>query len=123
MNGPLGEKSDKDGYAGEKERKTEGEVDGQCKCGLEGEWTIGVGDTKLGCVKATCQIYRPHIEVGNDAVEVEEQRYVLSIGFWGHFTPKQPTKELCQTSPIPVLYFKSGLAGNFLKSRKAELFV
>ena len=28
----------------EKERKTEYEVDGQCKCGLEGEGTVEGGD-------------------------------------------------------------------------------
>ena len=30
---------------GEKERKTKAEVYGQCKCGLEGEGTVGGGDT------------------------------------------------------------------------------
>ena len=30
----------------EKERKTEAEVNGQCKCGLEGEGTVGGGEGK-----------------------------------------------------------------------------
>ena len=36
-------KSDEDGFGGEEERKTEVEVDGQCKCGLERERTVGGG--------------------------------------------------------------------------------
>ena len=36
-------------------RKTEAEVGGQCKCGLEGEGTVGRGDAKPDCVEATCQ--------------------------------------------------------------------
>ena len=43
----------------EKERKTEEEVDGQCKCELEREGTVGGGDATLGCVDVTCQIHRP----------------------------------------------------------------
>ena len=42
----------------------------QCKGGLEGEGTVRRGDATLGCVEATCQIRRPHIEVGKDAVVV-----------------------------------------------------
>ena len=34
-------RSDGDGCGGEKEGKTEAEVDGQCECGLEGEGTVG----------------------------------------------------------------------------------
>ena len=30
----------------EKERTTEAEVNGQCKCGLEGEGTVGGGEGK-----------------------------------------------------------------------------
>ena len=37
----------------EKGRKTKEEVDRQCKCVLEGEWTVGGGDPKLGCVEVT----------------------------------------------------------------------
>ena len=33
--------SGEDGCGGEKERKTEDELDGQCKCGLEGQGTVG----------------------------------------------------------------------------------
>ena len=33
---------------GEKERKTEAEVDGRCKGGLESEGTVGGGDVTLG---------------------------------------------------------------------------
>ena len=57
---------------GEKGRKTEADVGGQCKCGNEGEGTVGGGDAKQGCVEATGQIHRPHVEVGKDAVEEEE---------------------------------------------------
>ena len=56
---------------GEKGRKTEADVGGQCKCGLEGEGTVGGGDTKPGCVEATGQTHRPHVEVGKDGVEEE----------------------------------------------------
>ena len=39
----CGEKTDEDGCGGEeKERKTEVKVDRQCKCGLEGEGTVGL---------------------------------------------------------------------------------
>ena len=31
-----------------RERKTEEKVDGQCKCGLEGEGTVGGGDASTG---------------------------------------------------------------------------
>ena len=42
-------KSDEDGYGWEKkERKTEAEVDGESRCGLEGEGTVGRGDAKPG---------------------------------------------------------------------------
>ena len=38
----MWENSDEDGCGGEeKERKTEAEVDGQCKYGLRGEGTVG----------------------------------------------------------------------------------
>ena len=38
---------------GEKERKTEAEVHGQCECKLEGEGTVGQGYAKPGQVEAT----------------------------------------------------------------------
>ena len=38
----------------EEETKTEAGVDGHCECGLEGEETVGQGDTKPGRLKATC---------------------------------------------------------------------
>ena len=50
-------------------------MDSQCKCGLEGEGTVGRGDTKPGCMKATCRIHRPYIEVGKDAVEEDLQTH------------------------------------------------
>ena len=70
----YGGNSDGDGCGREeKERKTEAEVDGQCKCGLEGEGTISGEETqKPICAEATCHIHRPHIEVGKDAVEEKE---------------------------------------------------
>ena len=34
------------------ERKIEEEVNEPCKCGLEGEGTVGGGDAKPGCVEA-----------------------------------------------------------------------
>ena len=55
-----------------KGRKIEAEVDRQCKCGHEGDGTVGGGDATPGCVEATCQTHRPHVEVGKDAVEEEE---------------------------------------------------
>ena len=55
----------------EKERKTEAEVDGQCKCGLEGEGTVRGGDARLRYVESTCKIRRPPIEAGKDAMEDE----------------------------------------------------
>ena len=82
----MWEKSDEDGCGGEeKERKTEAEVDGQCKCGLEGKGTVWRGDAQLGCVEATCQINRPNVEVGKDAEEEEEERPTSSRNvstFW-----------------------------------------
>ena len=76
----MWEKSD-DAWSGGKgkERKTEAEVDGQCECGLEGEGTVGGGNTKLCCVEATCEIPRPHLEVGNDGVEEEEDTAALGL--------------------------------------------
>ena len=56
------------------------EVDGQCKCGLEGDGTIGTGDAKPGCVEATRQIHQPNLEVGKDEKEEEanfSQMYYL----------------------------------------------
>ena len=46
---------------------------GQCKCGLEGEGTVGRGDAKPGNVEATCQKHRPNVEMGKNAVEEEKQ--------------------------------------------------
>ena len=64
------EKNDEDGCRREeKENKTETEVDGECKCGLEGEVTVGRGDAKSGCVEATGKKHPLHLEVGNDPVE------------------------------------------------------
>ena len=40
------EMNDEDGCGGEKERKTEAEVDGQCDCGHEGVGTVGGGEGK-----------------------------------------------------------------------------
>ena len=45
------------------ERKTEAEMDGQCKGGLEGEGTVGGVDTKQGWVEATGQKHRHCIEM------------------------------------------------------------
>ena len=43
----CGLESGEDGCRGEKkERTTEAEVNGQCKCGLEGEGTVGGGEGK-----------------------------------------------------------------------------
>ena len=39
--------------------KTEAQLDGQWKCGLEREGTVGGGDTKPGCVEAAGQKHRP----------------------------------------------------------------
>ena len=50
--------------------KTEAEADGQCECQLEGE--VGLGYRKPCCTETTCQIHRPHTEVGRDAVAEEE---------------------------------------------------
>ena len=59
------EKRDGDGCGGEeKERKTETEVDGQCKCGPEGEGTVEGGDARPDWVEATRQKHLPHVEVG-----------------------------------------------------------
>ena len=57
----------------EKERQTEAEVDGQCKCGLEGEGTVGGRYAQPGGVEATCRKHRPHkrVELGKDAEEQE----------------------------------------------------
>ena len=56
-------KSDQDGCGGEeKERRTEAEVDGHCKCGLEGERTVERGDAKPDCVETICQILRTHVK-------------------------------------------------------------
>ena len=45
MKNMCGEESDEDGFGGEKkEMKTEAGVDVQCKCGLEGEETVGAED-------------------------------------------------------------------------------
>ena len=56
----------------EKVRKTVAEVDGQFKCGLEGEGAVGRGDAKLGCVEASGQKNRPPHRRGEYAVEEEE---------------------------------------------------
>ena len=55
----------------EKERKTQAEEDGQCNCRLEREGIVGRGDAKRGCVEATGQRHRPHmeLEVGKYVVE------------------------------------------------------
>ena len=64
--------SDADGCGGgEKERRTEAEVDGQSKYGLEGEGIVGGRDAKQVCMDATGQKHRPHIEVGEYAVQEE----------------------------------------------------
>ena len=51
--------------------KTEAEVDGQCKYGLQREGTVGGGDTKPAGVEATCQTdrYIDHICVGTSRNE------------------------------------------------------
>ena len=68
------QKSDEDGCGGDdNERKTKAEVGGQFKCGLEGEGTVGGGNAKPGCAETTGQIQRPHIEMGKDGVEKEEE--------------------------------------------------
>ena len=58
----------------EKKIKTEGVVDGQCKCGVEGVGrpTVGQLDAIPGCAEASFQIHKPHIDVGKDALEEEE---------------------------------------------------
>ena len=57
----CGGRNDDDGCGGEeKERKTKAEVDGQCKCGLYGEGTLGGGKAKQDCVEETCRKHRPH---------------------------------------------------------------
>ena len=55
-------------------------MDEQCNSELEigRERTVGGGDTKPGCVGATCQKHRPHIGDGKYAVE-EERKKVLTI--------------------------------------------
>ena len=59
--------------------RTEGEVDGQCKCGLEGEETVGGGDAKPGGVGTTCQKRRPQIDVGKDALEDSVIRHSFCV--------------------------------------------
>ena len=66
--------SDRDVCGEEKERKTEAEVDGQSECGLGEEGTVRGGDAQSGCVEATCQKHRLYTEVGEDAVEDEEDK-------------------------------------------------
>ena len=58
--------------------KTNPEVDGQCQYGLEGEGTVGGGDTKPGCVEATCQEHRPLRTSGKMCVG----RSVIEQGNW-----------------------------------------
>ena len=49
-------------------------MDGQCKCGLEGEGTVGGGDAKpCSVAQATSQIHRLHIEMENEALKEEEE--------------------------------------------------
>ena len=44
------------------------EVDGHwCKYGLEGEGIVGRGDAKLGCMEATGQKHRQHIDSNGPA--------------------------------------------------------
>ena len=70
----CGERSDDDGCGSEeKERKTESEVDGQCKCGLEGDGTVGGGDAKPRCVGANHQTHRSYKDMRKDAVEEEDE--------------------------------------------------
>ena len=53
-------------------------MDGQCEGGLEGEGTVGEGDTIQGCAEATCQIHQPpYIQVGNDAIEAGEEDCII----------------------------------------------
>ena len=53
-------------------------MDGKYKYGLEGEGTLG-GDVKPGRIDATGQKHRPQIEVGRDAVEIEDFPCFLQI--------------------------------------------
>ena len=63
-----------------RKRKTEGEVDGRYKCGLEGEETVGKGgDEKPGGVGTTCQKHRLHIDVGKDALEDSVIRHSFCV--------------------------------------------
>ena len=53
-------------------------MDGQCKCGLEGEGNVGGGDAQPGDFETTCQIHLPHVEVEKDTVE-EDCRWILTV--------------------------------------------
>ena len=44
-------------------------MDGQCKCGLEGNGTVMGGNAKPGYEEATSLTHRPFIHVGKGAIE------------------------------------------------------
>ena len=54
-------------------------MDRQCQCGVEGEGTVGGGDTKSGCVEATVQKHRFHREVKKDAVKMKKKMCSVRI--------------------------------------------
>ena len=69
-------------YRGVKERKTETEVEGQWKCGPEGEGTVGREGSKLCDVEATSQKHRPpmrHVVGGTDAVDEDTMMIIISV--------------------------------------------
>ena len=52
-------------------------MDGQCKCGVQGEGNVGGGETKPSCVEATGQKHQAHIEGGKLCGEEEG-----GMGYW-----------------------------------------
>ena len=65
-------KIDEDGCGGEKERKTEAEVDGQCKCDSRGKGLSGEEMQKRAVWRQLVRNTNPDVEVGKDGTEEED---------------------------------------------------